>query len=137
LRCTLARRSLKFLDSYTDALTLRIGPQEKWNVCNVVLGAGRRGSGQIPTRAGGGDGHGAVLGLLGTGFDRSPGRWGSWLSRAAETVAASRGTPGSSEVEAGDNGWSGSIASIGARGGEGWFNLACSRLELEARRGCP
>jgi hypothetical protein len=83
------------------------------------------------------DGRGAVLGLLGAGFDRSPGRWGSRRSRAAAALAASRGTPGSSEVEAGDNGWSGSVASVGARGGEGWFNLAGGRLERGARRGCP
>jgi hypothetical protein len=83
------------------------------------------------------DGRGAVLGLLGAGFDRSPGWWGSRWSRAAVAAAANRGTPGSGEVEAGDNGWGASVACVGARGGKGRFNLAGGRLELGARRGCP
>jgi hypothetical protein len=134
---TFAAGALEVLDSYIYTLALWIGPQKNWDLCNVVLGTGRRGSGQIPTKAGGGDGRGAVLGLLGAGFDRSPGRWGSRRSRAAAAAAASCGAPSSGEVEAGDNGWGGSVVSVGARGGEGWFNLACGRLELGAHRGCP
>jgi hypothetical protein len=79
------------------------------------------------------DGCGSVLGLLGAGFDRSPGRWESRRSRAAAAATASRGALGSGEVEAGDNGWGGSVACVGARGGEGQFNLAGGRLELGAR----
>jgi hypothetical protein len=73
---TFAAGALEVLDSYIYTLALWIGPQKNWDLCNVVLGTGRRGSGQIPTKAGGGDGRGAVLGLLGAGFDRSPGGGG-------------------------------------------------------------
>jgi hypothetical protein len=55
----------------------------------------------------------------------------------AAAAAASRGAPSSGEVEAGDNGWGGSVVSVGARGGEGRFNLARGRPEIGARRGWP
>jgi hypothetical protein len=44
---------------------------------------------------------GVVLGLRGTGFGRSPGRWGSWQSRVTAAAAAGRGMPGSGEPPAG------------------------------------
>jgi hypothetical protein len=126
---------------YRKAHSLRIAPQEEFAPCNRVPG-GAVGAAPAKFRRGPaaglvGEWRGAVLGLLGTEFDRSPGRWGSRRSRAAAAAAASCGAPSSGEVEAGDNGWGGSVVSVGARGGEGWFNLACGRLELGARRGCP
>jgi hypothetical protein len=48
-----------------------------------------------------GDGRGSVMGLLGTGFGRSPGRWGSWRTRVTAAAAAGRGMPVSSEPPAG------------------------------------
>jgi hypothetical protein len=39
--------------------------------------------------------------------------------------------PISGEVEAGDSGWDGSTACVGARGGEGQFTSARGWLELE------
>jgi hypothetical protein len=82
----------------------------------VVLGAGRRGSGQISVRAGGGDGRGSVLGLL--GFDLGAPLWAMGC-RGAGTPAAGGGgrrgcqfptRGGSGEKEASQR------AVVGARG---------------------
>jgi hypothetical protein len=64
-----------------------------------------------------------------------PGGWWSRRSRLAAATAASRGAPGSGEDEAGGNGRSVLVVSVGARGGEGRVNLACDRPATGARRG--
>jgi hypothetical protein len=73
----------------------------------VVLGTGRRGSGQIPARAGGGNCRRRAWGGAGVARGQirlKSGWWGSQRSHVAVAAAASRGAPGSGEVEAGDNG---------------------------------
>jgi hypothetical protein len=59
---------------------LQCGPRARPARLRPNSGEGRR-------RGRSGTGRGAVLGLLGTGFDRSPRRWGSWRSRAAVAAA--------------------------------------------------
>jgi hypothetical protein len=106
----------------------------------VVLGTGRRGFGQIPARAGSGNGRRRAWGGAGVARGRirpKSGRWGSQRSCVEVAAAASRGAPGPDEVEAEDNGWGGSVACVGARGSDRRFNLAGDRLELRAHRGCP
>jgi hypothetical protein len=58
---------------------------------------------------------------------------GSWpaAGRAAAPSGGGRCGPISGEVEAGDSGWDGSTACVGARGGEGQFTSARGWLELE------
>jgi hypothetical protein len=95
----------KVLDSYIYTLTLRIGPQKKLESLQcgppTPAGGGPAKIRRSPAAGSAGNARGAVLGLLGTGFDRSPRRWGSWRSRAKAAAAASRGMPGSGELPAG------------------------------------
>jgi hypothetical protein len=60
-----------------------------------------------------------VLGWLGTGLGRSWGRSWPAARRAAAPSGGSRCGLISGEVWAGEKEWSGSVASLGARGGEG------------------
>jgi hypothetical protein len=76
-----------------------------------------------------GDVRGVVLGWLGTGLGRRLGwRWPA-ARRAAAPSGGSRCGPNSGEVGAGEKGWSGSVASVGAREGRGRFALARGRPE--------
>jgi hypothetical protein len=74
-----------------------------------------------------------VLGLLGTGFDRSPGRWGSWRSCATAVAAASRGMPGFGETEVNAGQPVVVVALVNAKGGVGTIawprELAGTRLD--------
>jgi hypothetical protein len=84
-----------------------------------------------------GDARGVVLGWLGAGLGRSWGRSWPAARRAATPSGGSRygpnsGMEGSEVVRLGRV-----VARVGAREGIGWVNLACSRLELGARRGGP
>jgi hypothetical protein len=89
------------------------------------LGRGRRGSGQNLARAGGGVGLGRARGDLGVARDRFGSTSGVEMAGGEACGGGSRGTPVSGKVEAGDNGWGGSTACVGARGGEGvLFGLA-------------
>jgi hypothetical protein len=86
----------------------------------VALGAGRRGSGEIPAGAGGGAGRGRARGGLRVARDRfGRSREGRWLAarRAAAAAAASRGTPISSEVEVGATTRAALRAPVGCREG--------------------
>jgi hypothetical protein len=84
-----------------------------------------------------GDVRRVVLGGLGTGLGRS---WG-WRSPAAGRAAAPSGGshcgPNSGEVGAEEKGWSGLVASVGAREDGGRFALARGRPRTGARRGWP
>jgi hypothetical protein len=77
---------------------------------------------------------GEGLGVARTGVGPKSGRQGSRRSRATAAATASRGAPGSGEDEAGGNGRSGLVVSVGARGGEGCVNFACDRPATGARR---
>jgi hypothetical protein len=70
-----------------------------------------------------------------TGVGPKSGRRGSRRSREVAATAASRVAPGSGEDEAGGNGRSGLVVSVGARGGEGRVNFACDWPATGARRG--
>jgi hypothetical protein len=70
----------------------------------VILGTGRRGSGQIPAKAGGGDGRGAVLGLLGAGFDQSPGGGGHGVAARRRQLRPAAVRPAPARLRPGTTG---------------------------------
>jgi hypothetical protein len=76
-----------------------------------------------------GDVCGVVLLWLGTGLGQS---WG-WRWPAAPS-GGSRCGPNSGEVGAGEKGWNGTVASVGAREGGERFALARGRPGTGARR---
>jgi hypothetical protein len=99
----------------------------------ALAGGGPAKIRRSPAAGSAGDGRGAVLGLLGTGFDQSPGRWGSWRSRTKTAAAASRGMPGSGETEVNAGQPVVVVALVNARGGVGTVawprELAGTRLD--------
>jgi hypothetical protein len=103
-------------------------------------GAGRRRPCRIPAASAG-----VSAGEVGERRRSSPrlnlgprkGRGGLRRRRSVAPGGSGRWSASSGEVEAGATVWAARLASVGARGGEGWSNLACGRPAPGACRGCP
>jgi hypothetical protein len=105
---------------------LQCGPRERRHARVTQF---RRG----PAAGLAGDVRGVVLGWLGTGFGRSPGRWGSWRSRATVAAAAGRGMPCSGEPPAGARELAVRSTTVEGRGG--LRTVARLRKSVETRLG--